>query len=61
MLTQFTALQVGRQPHHHPINRISDEEVSDDEASNPFGNYPPRGRGNEDLFQTTVILVGRRG
>ena len=61
MLAQFVALQVGCQPHHHPRNRALDEAVSDDEASNPFGNYPPKGMGNEDLSQTTVILVGRLG
>ena len=44
MLAQFAALQVGRQPHHHPRNRALVEEVSDDKAFNPFGDYPPRGR-----------------
>ena len=44
MLAQFATLQVERQPHHHPRNRALVEEVSDDKAFNPFGDYPPRGR-----------------
>ena len=42
-MAQFVALQVGRQPHYHPRNHASEEEVSDDEAFNPFGDYPLRG------------------
>ena len=45
MLTQFVVLQVGRQSHHHPRKRALDVEIFDDEASNTFGNYPPRERG----------------
>ncbi|GFY99159.1 hypothetical protein Acr_13g0005600 [Actinidia rufa] len=43
MLAQFAALQVGRQPHHHPINHApEEEEVSDGEPANPFADYLPR-------------------
>ena len=45
MLAQFAALQVGRQPHHHPRNHASEEEeVSDGEPAIPFTDYQPRVR-----------------
>ena len=45
MLSQFAALQVGRQPHHHPRNHASEEEeVFDGEPAIPFADYPPRER-----------------
>ena len=59
VLAQFVALQVVRQPHHHPRNHALEEEVFDDKAFNPFGDYQPKERGNGDLFQTTGILIGR--
>ncbi|GFZ11343.1 hypothetical protein Acr_22g0007410 [Actinidia rufa] len=47
MLAQFAALQVGRQPHHHPRNHDSEEEeVSDGEPAIPFVDYPPRRQSN---------------
>ena len=45
MLTQFVALQVGRQPHHHPRNHaLEEEEVFDGEPAIPFVDYQPRAR-----------------
>ena len=51
MLAQFVALQVGRQPHHHPINHASkEEEVSNGEPANPFADYLPRVRREHRVF-----------
>ncbi|GFS38358.1 hypothetical protein Acr_00g0057020 [Actinidia rufa] len=51
MLAQFVALQVGRQPHHHPRNHASEEEeVFDGEPAIPFADYPPRVRRKWRVF-----------
>ncbi|GFS38039.1 hypothetical protein Acr_00g0055300 [Actinidia rufa] len=50
-LVDVAALQVGRQPHHHPRKRaLEEEEVSDGEPAIPFADYPPRVRKEQRVF-----------